>query len=148
MALQGSVLPDHIAVNNYELSVVGISTSFFFTEVSGIELEIQAVDLPDRTKASGGNVVPQEWTAKTMLHHSIEQAALEAWLTEGQCPVDPAYKKTATLIHKTISGTPTAIYLLTGVWVMKRKLPDLDKSNDGEPGIVEWSFSSDNITPQ
>lgn len=147
MSLQGRVAANHVPVNNFELVVQALDQSIFFVEISGIELETQAVDLPDRTTASGGNFLPQEWTAKTMLHHSAERAALEAWLAEGQDPVDPAYKKTATLIHKTIAGTTNGKYLLTGMWVMKEKLPDLDRANDGEPGMIEWTFKTDRIAP-
>ena len=59
MALQGLVQADHVPVNNYQLTITGsgnfpANTVIFFVEVSGIELETQSVDLPDRTKASGG----------------------------------------------------------------------------------------------
>jgi len=145
--LQGSVQPDHVPVNNFELVVQGLTTPIFFVEVSGIEYEVQAVDLPDRTKASGGNAVPQEWTAKTMLHHAVERAALEAWLLEGQDPVQASYKKTATLIHKTLSGAQNGKYLLSGVWIMKKKLPDLNRADEGNAGMIEWTISSDKIAP-
>ena len=146
MVLQGAVLPDHAPVNNYELSIIG-GPAIFFTEVSGIEVETQSTDLPDRTKASGGNVTPQEWTAKQMLHHTVEKAYLEEWLQEGKDPVQATYKREATLIFKTISGAITATYQLKGVWIMKRALPDLAKENEGEAAQIEWTFSSDNVVP-
>lgn len=146
MALQGSVLPNHVPVNNYALSVIGLP-SIFFAEVSGIELEIEEVDLPDRTKASGGQIKPQEFTAKTMLHHDIERAALEAWMQEARDPVTPTYKKSGNLTHKTLSGTTNGVWTLGGVWIKKRKLPDLEKANEGEPAMIEWTFSCDNCDP-
>ena len=146
MALQGSISANHVPVNQFTLTVNGIGGgTYFFTEISGIEKEVQAVDLPDRTKASGGNSLPQEFTGKTPLHHTAERAKLETWFKEGQCPVSAGYKKTATLIHKALDGTNQGKYTISGLWIMKRKLPDLDTTNDGEMAVIEWSFSSDNI---
>ena len=142
MTLFGSVQPGHAPVNNYELRITGF-IDIFFAEVSGIEVEVQEVDLPDRTKASGGQTVPQEFTAMTMIHHTLERAALESWFTEGQEPVQATYKKTATLYHKSISGANVAVYSLEGLWIKKRKLPDLSKENEGEAGMIEWTFSVD-----
>jgi len=146
MVLKGSVLPDHIPVNNYEMIVVGLPRIFFVT-VSGIEEELQVVNLPDRTQASGGNTLPVEFTASNMMHHSVERAALEIWFKQGQDPVDPLYKKAAMLIHKTLSGSPNGRFALTSIFISKRKLPDLDKNNDGEPAMIEWTFKADDILP-
>ena len=146
MVLQGSVLADHVPVNNYELIVVGLP-SIFFVEISGIELEVQQTDLPDRTKATGGQIIPQEWTAMTMLHHSIEREALETWLAEGRDPVSTSYKKTSTLIHKTLSGLDNGKFAMTGHWITKRKLPDLNKADEGAPAMIEWTFSTDTCDP-
>jgi hypothetical protein len=151
MALQGSVLPDHVPVNNFVLAVIGsgkvpANTTFFFVEVSGIELETQAVDLPDRTKASGGQFGAQEFTAKSMMHHGTERSALEGWFTEGQNPVTATYKKSCTLTHKTLSNATKGVYTLSGVWIMKRKLPDLSTEDEGAPAMIEWTFSVDKTT--
>lgn len=116
-------------------------------EISGLELEIQAVDLPDRTKATGGQILPQEWTAKTMMHHDIERAALEAWMQEARDPVTTTYKKTGSLAHKNLSGVNNGVWQIGGIWISKRKLPDLEKANDGEPAMIEWTFNSDSVSP-
>jgi len=147
MALRGQLAPNHVPVNQFTLTVTGTGGgTFFFTELSGIETELQSIDLPDRTKASGGNVLPQEFTGKTPLHHAATRAAMESWFKEGQCPVTAGYKKSATLIHKAIDGTVQGKYTISGMWIMKRKLPDLDTTNDGEMAVIEWSFSSDAVT--
>jgi hypothetical protein len=152
MALQGSVLPDHVPVNNFVLAVTGLP-AIFFVEVSGIELETQAIDLPDRTKASGGQFGAQEFTGKTMMHHNIERAALETWFNEGQNPVLPhnfsdssGYKKSGTLTHKSLNNVSKGVYTISGCWIMKRKLPDLSTEDEGAPAMIEWTFSCDKVT--
>jgi hypothetical protein len=146
MALRGKVNANHVPVNNFELAVSGETQTFWFTEISGIEFEIQAVDLPDRTKASGGNPLPQEFTAKMLMHHDAERKVLNEWLEAAIEPVTATYKKTATLTHKTIAGANNAKYTITGLWIMKRKLPDLDRANEGEAAVIEWTFSADLIS--
>lgn len=146
MVLQGAVQPGHIPVNNYELIVVGIPP-IVFTTISGFEDETEAVDLPDRTKASGGNQKPVEFTATSFEHHTAERAALEFWLREGRDPVTPTYKKVGTLIKRDIHGNVASTNSLTGLWIMKKKGPDLDLANEGEPALIEWTFSADSVQP-
>ncbi len=149
MALQGSILTDHVPVNSFRITITGVGASgqtFFFSDLSGIETEVEAIDLPDRTKASGGQTLPSEFTGKTPLHHAVERAALNTWFKEGQDPVKSTYKKTATLIHKTISGSKQGKYTIRGLWITKRKLPDLDTTNAGDIALIEWTFSLDKAT--
>ena len=140
--MKGTVQSNHIPVNNYELQVQGLP-AILFTTISGLEQETEAVDLPDRTKASGGNVKQFEIAATSFEHHIAETAALEAWRQEGKDPVSPNYKKTATLIKRGIEGTVDSTRVLTGIWIMKRKDADLDLANEGEPAMIEWTFSVD-----
>jgi len=138
--------PDHIPVNKYELLVLGLP-SLMFTEISGIEEELQVVELPDRTVASGGNTGPVEFTAMLPMHHLAEQAAMELWYSESQDDVSPLYKKAATLIHKSISGQVLRTYSLVNIFPSKRGLPDLEMANEGEMAQVEWTFRADDILP-
>jgi hypothetical protein len=144
--LKGRVKPDHIPVNKFTLFAAGVPP-IEFIQVSGIEEELQTVELPDRTNASGGHTAPVEFTAMSMMHHLIEQAALELWLKEGQDPVSPLYKKVGTLIHKSLTGGTLRTYTLTGLFISKRKLPDLDMANEGEAAMIEWTFKADNVLP-
>lgn len=146
MVMKGSLQADHVPVNNFELIVVGMPSIFFVT-ISGIEEELQTVDLPDRTTASGGNTTPVEFTATVPLHHTLERAALESWFKEGQDPVTKTYKKPATLIHKRLSGGEEGVYAILGMFPKMRKLPDLDKNNDGDLAVMEWTFRADDILP-
>jgi len=144
--LKGRLQADHIPVNKFTLFVAGMPP-IEFTKVSGIEEELQSVSLPDRTVASGGNTAPVEFTAETMMHHLLEQVALELWFKEGQDPVSPTYKKVGTLIHKSLTGNTLRTFTVVGVFISKRKLPDLEMANEGEPAVVEWTFKADQILP-
>ena len=105
------------------------------------------MDLPDRTKASGGNTKPVEFTAMHPKHHTIEDAFLELWFLEGQDPVSPLYKKAATLVIQSISRLVTRTYNLIGLFPSKRKTADLDMANEGELNTTEWTFNCDRIIP-
>ena len=144
MVMKGSVQPGHIPLNNYELIIIGMPP-ILFTEVSGLEQETETTDLPDRTVASGGNVKATEFTAMSFEHHSIELAALELWRREGVDPVSPTYKKIGTLIKKNIHGEIASTRTITGVFIKKRTDPDMELANEGEPSLIEWTFSVDNV---
>lgn len=146
MVMLGAVQPGHIPVNNYELIVVGLPPIVFAT-LTGFEDETEAVDLPDRSKASGGNGKPIEFTGSTFEHHTSERAALEVWFNEGRDPVSPIYKKVGTLIKRNIHGEVSSTTTLLGLWVMKKKTADLDLANEGEPAMLEWTFSADRPLP-
>jgi hypothetical protein len=140
--MKGVLNPDHIPINKYQFLVLGMPT-MLFTEISGIEEELQTTDLPDRTVASGGSTGPVEFTAKLPMHHTIEQAAMELWYSQSKDPVHEDYKKPATLIHQSISGKILRTYTIVGAFPYKRVLPDLEMANEGEMASVEWSFKAD-----
>ena len=144
--MKGAIKEDHIPTNNYELLISGLPP-ITVTTLSGIEDELQTVDLPDRTKASGGNRGSTEFTIGVPMHHTTEQAALEIMYKEAQDPVSPTYKKGGTLVHKSISGATLRTFTLFGAFITKRALPDLEMSAEGEQAIVEWTFSVDDILP-
>ncbi|MCH7726063.1 MAG: phage tail protein [Planctomycetes bacterium] len=144
--MKGVIQADHIAVNNFQLLVLGIPP-LVITELSGIEDELETADLPDRTRASGGNRKATEFTFMLPMHHVVQQAAMEAWFREAQDPVTPTYRKAGTLIHTSISGSTLRTFTLTGLFPTKRGLPDLELVNEGEMAAVEWSMSVNDINP-
>ena len=146
MSVKGTLGPDHIPVNKYSLLVVGVP-EITVLSVSGIEEEIDTVDLPDRTKASGGQTQAIEFEITTPTHHTTEQAAMEAWFQESQDPVLPTYKKVGTLVMTSLSGEIVRSHSLVGLWPMKRALPELDLSNEGELAITTWTLCADDILP-
>ena len=144
--MKGAIRPNHMAVNKYTLLVVGMPP-LTPTEVSGIEEELNVVDLPDRTRASGGNTNPVEFTIKIPAHHTVETLAMAAWFRESKDPVLPTYKKPGVLmIHPIGPGAPK-VYQLTGMFPTKKATPDLAMSNDGEMAEEEWTISADDIAP-
>jgi hypothetical protein len=146
MPIKGVVLPDHVQVNKYQLSVVGLPP-ILFTAISGIEEELDSVELPDRTPQTGGRVKPVEFDATQPMHHNIERAAMETWFRECHDPVSPTHKKVATLslFSQTLLNQPA--WLLNGLWIMKRALPDLDLENDGEMAAIVWTMKASELVP-
>ncbi len=143
--MKGLIKENHIPLNNYRLMVLGLG--FTITELSGIEEEIQVVDLPDRTKASGGTRPPIEFTINTPMHHLTEQVLLESWYKEAQDPVLSSYKKVGTLLMFSNTGDIRRSFTLTGLFIFKRTLPDMSMENEGEMAGVEWTLSADDIIP-
>jgi hypothetical protein len=141
------LLPDHIPVNQFDLIVVGGPPTIQFITIDGLEEELDTVDLPDRTKASGGNTKPIEFVATHPIHHSSENTFLEIWFNDSQDPVRPWYKRAATLLVSSISGLNTRSYNLVGLFPSKRKTADLDMANEGELNANEWTFNTDLIIP-
>jgi hypothetical protein len=144
--MKGVILPDHIPVNNFVLRVLGMP-QFTILTMSGLEEELDNVDLPDRTAASGGHTKPLEFTLGIPLHHLNEMAAMESWYSESQEPVSPTYKKPATLVLQSISTLVLKSYFLVGMFPSKRKTADLDMNNEGELHVVEWTFRADQVLP-
>lgn len=144
--MKGTIKKNHIPASEFKLLVIGMPEITLVT-VSGIEEELETVDLPDRTTASGGHTKPVEFTITQPMHHLVELAAMEAWFRESQDPVSPTYKKNATLVMTSIGGDVSKTYSLMGLYPSKQKLPDLDMANEGEMNVVEWTMKADDITP-
>ena len=146
MGLKGTMEKDHIPLNKFELQVLGLIPIRLVT-VAGIEEELETTDLPDRTRASGGNKLPIEFTAAQPMHHTEEVAAMEAWYKTSQDPVSPTYKLPATLTYRSITGQVERVYALSGLFPRRRALPDADMTNPGDMAQITWTFSADDIEP-
>ena len=146
MGIKAVLNPDHIPTNKYQLIIVGMP-AITFTTISGMELEVDMVDLPDRTRATGGNPKAVEFTAEMPMHHAIELAAMEIWMEEAQDPVSLTYKKAGTLIMTSGSGDIIKTYSMIGIFCSKRKLPDLSFESEGDMAVVEWTFQVDTLLP-
>jgi hypothetical protein len=144
--MKGEINADHMPLNKFELRVAGLVPLTTIT-ISGLEDELETVDLPDRTRASAGVRKSTEFEIEIPMHHHGEFAAMEIWYKEGQDPISPTYKKPCTLRYLSASGNQNRSFTLVGVFVTKRTLPDLDKTNEGEMSTVTYSMSVDDILP-
>lgn len=144
--MKGVIKPDHIPVNKYQLIIIGLPP-LNPIEISGMEDELETVDLPDRTVASGGNRKATEFTMMIPAHHTLEVAGCEAWFLEGQEPVSPGYKKAGTLLLRSISGETIRSRSLIGAFISKRADPDLELVNEGEMAAYEYTVKIDDILP-
>ena len=147
MPLKGLIDPDHIPVNKYELAVIGLTANVVFTKISGMEIDVGVVELPDRTKASGGQLNTAQITVEVPMHHAPQIAAMELWFQEGQDPVVITYKKAATLTHFSGTGEISKNYSMLGVWCSKRKLPDLSFEDAGAMAVAEYTLEIDTVLP-
>lgn len=145
--MKGTIAPDHIPRNKYKLLVQGLPP-ITWTSVGSLEEELETVDIPDRTAASGGNTKPVEFNVKHPTHHPAERIAMENWFVEGQDPVSPQYKKIGTLIKTSISGLQSVTYILQGLFVCKRVTSELEMANEGELDELEWTMKCDQIFPR
>lgn len=145
--MKGTIRSDHIPKNKYSLRVRGMP-SIVFTDIGSLEEELEKVDIPDRTAASGGQTKTIEFDGTVPTHHTEEIQALESWFVEGQDPVARTYKKTGVLVKQSISGMTTVSYTLLGLFVWKRNTEDLAMENEGEMDTTTWSFSCDKIEPR
>lgn len=144
--MKGVIQSDHIPLNKYTLAFIGM-VPLTPIEISGLEEELETMEMPDRTVATGGNTKATEFTMVIPAHHLLEQAAMEAWFLEGQEPVSPAYKKVGTLIMQSVSGAKVRSFSLIGTFTKGRALPDLEMANEGEMAGITWTMSVDQILP-
>lgn len=135
-------MPDHIPVNDFELIVPGGPPILNFITMDGFENELETVDLPDRTTASGGNTKPIEFPATHPKHHTAEDVFLHAWHQQSVAAL-PGYKKACTLLIRSVSGLNVRSYNLLGMYPFKWKIADKDSENEGEMDVTEWTFKAD-----
>jgi hypothetical protein len=144
--MKAVIQPDHIPLNKFELIVLGLPP-FTFTALSGLEEELDVVDLPDRTVASGGRTGPVEIEVMLPAHHIAEQAAMELWFQESQDPVLPTYKKPGTLLITSISGGTVRSFSMPDLFPSKRTIPDFEFDNDGELAEIGWTLRASDVLP-
>lgn len=154
MAIKGIIDQDYVPVNKFTLTIADQFTPLpmVFTKISGIEEELDTVELPDRTVRTSGRPKPIEFEVTQPMHHEKERLQMELWFAHCQDPVSPTYKKIGTLnmSHQSggglLGGIPVA-YFMEGLFITKRSLPDLDLENDGDMAEITWTLKADTITP-
>ena len=144
--MKGVIDPDHIPLNKFQLIVLGLP-AFTFTSLSGLEEELDKVNLPDRTVRSGGRTQPVEFDVMLPLHHTVQRLAMEAWFQETQDPVSPTYLKPGTLILPSLSGGTIVSYSFPDLFPSKRGVPDFEFDNDGEMAELTWTLNASDMLP-
>ena len=146
MHTKGAIKPDHIGLNKFVLQVLGLP-NLTVTAISGLSEELDVVDLPDRTVASGGRTGAISCEITIPLHHTEEIAAMEIWLQEGQDPVSPTYKKPATLLLTSISGNVVRSYSFLDMFCAGRTIPDFEIANAGDMAENSYMMRASDILP-
>ena len=144
--MKGVIQPNHVPKNNYDLLIIGLP-EIVFTEIGDIEEVIDVVDLPDRTRASGGTKQPGDFSVIVPSHHDVDIAAMEAFFLEAQEPVAPTYKKAGVYSKKALDGTNVRQYALVGLFCSMRTLTTVNLENEGEMDAVEYLLNFDDIKP-
>lgn len=144
MPIKGVILSDHVQINKYQLTVIGMPP-MLFTAMSGIEEELDQTELPDRTSQTGGRTKPGTFDLTQPMHHTLERFAMEAWFSECKDPVSPLHKKIGTVLAFSQSNANIVSYMLQGLYPQKRALPDFEMDNDGEMGTIVWTMHYDEV---
>lgn len=143
--LKGKIQENHIPLNKFELIVAGMPQITLVT-TGDIEESVPAIDMPDRTRRSGGQTGPVSFTGTIPMHHDVQVAALELWYKQCQDPVQDGYLKAGSLMWYRSNGDPRPFELIN-LWISARTIPGGDMKNDGEPALLTFKFEADEVTP-
>lgn len=146
--MKGDIAANHYPLNKYKLEFTDLTINVF-TEIGGFEEELEAVDMPDRTRASGGNTKPAELTLRVPLHHASDLKKMDKWFKDCQGNVATNYKKTGTLTNLSLTNAANTAYAhtLEGCFLTKRAFPDQAMENEGGMAYAEYTMSIDDVVP-
>lgn len=147
MAIKDVIEENHAQVNKYALSILPGVGSPVFISISGLEEELDATEMPDRTVRSGGRKKPVEFDVVQPAHHDVEVAAMEQWYVDCQDPVQPGHLKVGMLTIFDQQGRPRRKRTLVKLWNKKRVETDLELENDGDMATITWTLQCDEILP-
>lgn len=142
--MKGEIQADKFPLNKYEMFITGVGR-ILFTAITGLEEALDVVDLPDRTRSSGGRTQPLEFEVQVPAHHRDDILKMERWFRENRDPVLPTGKKAVTVTMISDSRLQTLTANLLGVFPRGRTIPDLDRTNDGEAAMFTYAMSADEV---
>lgn len=145
MSIKNVIQENRVQTNKYQALIQPGVGQVLFTAISGLEEELDAVELPDRTMRSGGRKKTIEFDVTQPMHHDVELIGMEAWYEECQDPVSPIHLKIMALIIFDSQGFPRRRVTLFNVWIKKRAHSDLELEGDGEMGTVTWTLQADEL---
>lgn len=144
--IKNVIKENRVPVNKFKLVVQPGVGEITLVSVSGIEEELDATELPDRTVRSGGRSKPFEPEIVQPMHHDIEVLAMESWYNMCKFTL-PGYLKIGVLIQFDEYGFPRRKYTLQSLWIKKRVHSDLELDNEGEMSVLTWTLSADQLLP-
>lgn len=142
---KGALSAGYIPVNKFSLSVADVA-DLKVVEVSGIEQELETVELPDKTVVTSGRLGVTEFTIKMPAHESTAMDAMDTWwkMCYGTNATS-GYKKDATLLLLDTYGGTKSSWTISGMFPTKRALPELNAASEGEMAMAEWTFKADDV---
>jgi len=144
---KGELSAGYIPNNKFLLSVAGLGvSSLVIIEVSGIEQELETVELPDKTVATSGRAGIVEFTIKVPAHESNSIASLNGWFMSCRGSVSTDYKKDGTLALQNTYGETVSSWSISGMFPMKRTLPEMNAAGAGDLSMSEWAFKADDVS--
>jgi hypothetical protein len=143
---KGELSVGYIPNNKFILSIPELGVGDLkIIEVSGIEQELETVELPDKTVATSGRAGIIEFTIKIPAHEDGSIAAINRWFMGCRGNVASDYKKDGTLTLQNTFGTTVSSWTISGMFPTKRTLPELNSSGAGDLTMAEWAFKADDV---
>jgi hypothetical protein len=145
MTIKNVIQEVRIPANQYTLTVQPGVGTVVLVSIGGLEKELDAPELPDRTVRSGGRGKPVETDIVQPMHHSAEVAVMELWW--GLCENSIlGYLKLGVLVQYDASGLiPLKRWQLPNAWLKKMALSDLEMEGDGEMSTITWTLQADDL---
>lgn len=140
--IKGEVLAGAAPRSKFHLLVTGLPP-FYATKLTGLESELEVLELSDRTRQSAGFTKASNADVSGYVHHVVEAAAFDAWWVQSQAG-GVGYKRAATLEMLGPDEIPVAIYALAGVFPTKWAMGDLDRTAT-EAVEITYSLSVDSV---
>ena len=144
LAIKNQIQELRIPVNKFQLIVQPGVGQITVISLTGLEEELDAPELPDRTIRSGGRSKPVEIDVVQPMHHTSEVLLMEAWWNLCKYSV-AGYLRLGMLIQMNETGIPTKRWTLPNIWIKKRAHSDLELENDGEMATITWTMQTDQI---
>lgn len=144
MAIKNVLKVNRVQVNKFQLTIQPGVGSPLFTSITGLEEELDTVDLPDRTTRSGGRGKQLEFEVIQPMHHDLEVLAMEAWWAMCKATL-PGYLKLGILVLFDEWGMPRRRRTIPNIFISKRKDTDQELDNDGEMATITWTLKGDEI---
>jgi hypothetical protein len=142
---KGAVQPNAAMTNSYLLIVLGLPDTVW-KSIGALKEELITATMADQTVQSTAVTKAVSTEGETYAHHTAEIIALEAWWL--MCKTGaPLHKRAATVHLRDGAGTVVRSYLLDGMMITGRELPQLDAGGEGSGALIKWSLSIDAVIP-